>query len=369
MRRAPVLALGLAALLALSGCGQTSSTEVGVRTNLFGIFEKRGAQQVYSPGGVYFFLPIVNSWRKLPISQQNLVMTANPREGDRPVPDDITFKTKDGNNVYIDVNLMWRIDPKKAGFLVTDVGQSIEEIKERIVRPISRSIIRDIFNEITSEEYYQVTIKNRMAEKARQELIRELGIYSILVDSLQVQQHRFDTDYQGAINAQKQAEADRQKLVEQQKNMLVQKQSELESRRAEWNRKLEDAGGEAGRARNEADGYYQKKINEAKAVVAVAQAEAEGIKKEAEALGKLGGDAYVKMQVSKQLAKKKMLLVPGTNVSTMNVNQLVDYLVSESRRNADAAASSAAAAAAAEAGGHAAQAPAPAEGRPAPKKE
>lgn len=369
MRRAPLLALGLTALLSLSGCGQTSSTEVGVRTNLFGIFEKRGAQQVYSPGGVYFFLPIVNSWRKLPISQQNLVMTANPREGDRPVPDDVTFKTKDGNNVYIDVNLMWRIDPRKAGFLVTDVGQSVEEIKERIVRPISRSIIRDVFNEITSEEYYQVTIKNRMAEKARQELIRELGAYSILVDSLQVQQHRFDTDYQGAINAQKQAEADRQKLVEQQKNMLVQKQSELESRRAEWNRKLEDAGGEAGRARNEADGYYQKKINEAKAVVAVAQAEAEGIKKEAEALGKLGGDAYVKMQVSKQLARKKMLLVPGTNVSTMNVNQLVDYLVSESRRNADASAASAAAAAAAESGGHAAQAPAPAEGRSAPKKE
>jgi len=363
MRRALSLSLLLAAALSLTGCGQTSSTEVGVRTNLFGIFEKRGEQQIFAPGGAFFILPVVNSWRKLPISQQNLVMNANPREGDRPVPDDITFKTKDGNNVYIDVNLMWRIDPKKAGFLVTDVGQSVDEIKERIVRPISRSIVRDIFNEITSEEYYQVTIKNRMAEKARQELIKELGAYGILVDSLQVQQHRFDPDYQGAINAQKQAEADRQKLVEQQKNMLVQKQSELEGRRAEWNRKLEDAGGEAGRARNEADGYYQKKINEAKAVVAVAQAEAEGIKKEAEALGKLGGDAYVKMQVAKQLAKKKVLLVPGTNVSTMNVNQLVDYLLSESRRNADASDAAAAATAAAEAGEPPAPSPA------APKKK
>lgn len=362
----PVLLLS-SAVVSLTGCGQTSSTDVGVRTNLFGILEKRGAQQIYAPGGVYFFLPVVNSWRKLPISQQNLIMTADPREGDRPVPDDITFKTKDGNNVYIDVNLMWRIDPKKAGFLVTDVGQSVDEIKERIVRPISRSIVRDIFNEITSEEYYQVTIKNGMAEKARQELIRELGAYGILVDSLQVQQHRFDTDYQGAINAQKQAEADRQKLVEQQKNMLVQKQSELESRRSEWNRKLEDAGGEAGRARNEADGYYQKKINEAKAVVAVAQAEAEGTRKEAEALGKLGGDAYVKMQVSKQLAKKKVLLVPGTNVSTMNVNQLVDYLVSESRRNAEAAEAATAAGAEAEATPRAEGAARPKKGTAPPK--
>ena len=62
----------------------------------------------------------------------------------------------------------------------------------------------------------------------------------------------------------------------------------------------------------------------------MAQAEAEGIRKEAEALGKMGGDAYVKMQVAKQFAKKKILIVPGSNVSTMNVNEMVDYLVGAS---------------------------------------
>ena len=46
MRRALSLSLLLAAALSLTGCGQTSSTEVGVRTNLFGIFEKRGEQQL-----------------------------------------------------------------------------------------------------------------------------------------------------------------------------------------------------------------------------------------------------------------------------------------------------------------------------------
>ena len=50
------------------------------------------------------------------------------------------------------------------------MGQSVDEIKERVVRPISRSVIRDIFNEITSEEYYQVTVKNRVAGKAKDEL-------------------------------------------------------------------------------------------------------------------------------------------------------------------------------------------------------
>jgi len=73
----------------------------GVRTKLLWFFESRGHQQIYDPGGVYFFLPVINAWNTLPIAQQNLLMNGNPGEGDRPVPDDVTFKTKDGNNVYI----------------------------------------------------------------------------------------------------------------------------------------------------------------------------------------------------------------------------------------------------------------------------
>jgi regulator of protease activity HflC (stomatin/prohibitin superfamily) len=325
-RRAPFVLVFVAALFA-GACGATNSTEVGVRTSLWGIIEKRGTQQIYEPGGVYFFLPVLNAWNTLPISQQNLLMNAMPGEGDRPVPDDITFKTKDGNNVYIDVNVMWRVDPKKAGFLIQHVGQSTSEIKERLVRPVSRSVIRDSFNEITSEEYYQVTVKNRVAGKAKDALAADLAPYGVFVDMLQVQQHRFDQEYQAAINAQKQAEADVQTLVEQQKNMESQKKSELEAKRSEWNKQMEDALGEAGRIRNDADAYYQTKTNEAKAIVARAQAEAEGVRKEAEALGKLGGDAYVKMQVAQQLSRKRILLVPGTNVSTMDVNQMVSFLL------------------------------------------
>ena len=61
------------------------------------------------------------------------------------------------------------------------------------------------------------------------------------------EQHRFDPDYQAAINAQKQAEADVQMLQEQQKNLEVQKKSELEGKRAAWNKQREEATGAAGR--------------------------------------------------------------------------------------------------------------------------
>ncbi|HUL76855.1 MAG TPA: SPFH domain-containing protein, partial [Vicinamibacteria bacterium] len=278
------IALATSLAAALSGCRNTKSTEVGVRTNMLGLLEKRGVQEIYPPGGFYIVLPVLNDWAVLPISQQNLLMNASPSEGDRPVPDDITFKTRDGNNVFIDVNVMWRVNPQKAGWLVQYVGGSAPEIKERVVRPIARSVIRDVFNEITSEEYYQVTVKNRVAGQARDALAAALAPFGVFVDMLQVQQHRFDPEYQAAINAQKQAEAEVQTLLEQQKNAAEQKRSELEARRSNWNARLEQANGEAGRVRNEADGYYQTQTNRAKAIIVDAQAQADGVRKEAEAL-------------------------------------------------------------------------------------
>jgi len=146
---------------------------------------------------------------------------------------------------------------------------------------------------------------------------------------MQVQQHRFDPEYQAAIDAQKQAEADVQTLLEQQKNIVVQKQSELQAKRAEWNQKLEDSLGQAGRIRNESDAYASKRSNAAKALLAQAKAESDATRKEAEALNKLGGDAYVKMQVARQFAGKRFILVPQSNVSTMNVNQIMGLIMNQ----------------------------------------
>ena len=120
-----------------------------------------------------------------------------------------------------------------------------------------------------------------------------------------------------------------QTLMEQQKNVEEAKRTELQGKRAEWNKRMEDALGEAGRVRNDADGYSQTKTNEAKAMLAEAKAETDATVKEAEALGKMGGDAYVKMQLAKQFATKKFIIVPATSVSTMNMNKVVDAMAAE----------------------------------------
>src|SRR5262249_33748160 len=120
-----------------------------------------------------------------------------------------------------------------------------------------------------------------------------------------------------------------------QKNMIVQKQSELQAKRAEWNRKKEDALGEAGRVRKDADGYYQTQSNKAKALVAAAQAGGEATRKGAQAMEQTGEEADGKNQLAKQFGEKKILLVPNTNVATMNVNKMLDYLIGQESSAAD----------------------------------
>ena len=68
----------VAAVAALCACGMTSSTEVGVRTNLVRVLEKRGDQQIYEPGGVYFILPVVNAWAGASARMTSVVTNTNP---------------------------------------------------------------------------------------------------------------------------------------------------------------------------------------------------------------------------------------------------------------------------------------------------
>jgi hypothetical protein len=41
------------------------------------------------------------------------------------------------------------------------------------------------------------------------------------------------------------------------------------------------------------------------------------------------------MQVAQLLSKKRVTIVPGSNVSTMDVNKLVDYLLANRKKEAE----------------------------------
>jgi len=158
-------------LLLAAGCTfhNTDSTEVGVLTRKIAFFGKSGVQpETYPPGATYTFPAFITDWNVYNVALQNLAMVRSVQKGDRGSRDDVEFKTHDGNDIAVDVTVAWRIDTAKAPWILEHVGGSTDEVKENLVRPACRSIVRDVLNAMTSEEFYVSEKRFLKAEEARE---------------------------------------------------------------------------------------------------------------------------------------------------------------------------------------------------------
>ncbi len=306
----------------------TGPTEVGVRTVKWDLFRKRGVQDdVYPPGAVYFFPALLNDWHVLDTKLTNVEMTFDPHRGDRPVRDDLLFKTVDGNDISLDVIVAYRIDAAKAPFIIQQVGSSNFDIKDKVVRTVARSRPRDIFGELKTEEFYISDKRDEKAEQAKAVLNELLGPYGIIVERVSTKDYRFNVAYQRAIEDKKIAE----QVAEQNK-------SATKAAEEEYRKKLEDAKGEVAKmvaesdgrfrqAQIEADAYYGKQQQIAQAIEAEGTAEAKGIQEMNRALAGSGGETMVKLKLAEALEGKRIVLLPmagsGFDLKTTNINQLL----------------------------------------------
>src|SRR5262245_46821635 len=187
MRSHTFLFLVAFAAASLTGCTchSTGSTHVGVLTRKVtfgGLLGKTGVQEeVYAPGATYWFAPFITDWTTYDVSLQNLAMVRDPKRGDRTSEDDVSFKTIDGNDIRVDVTVAWQIDPKRAPYLLVKVGESTDQVKEKLVRPACRSIVRDVLNELNSEEFYVSSKRFEKANTARERLAAFLNPEGVLV--------------------------------------------------------------------------------------------------------------------------------------------------------------------------------------------
>ncbi len=308
---------------------RTGNTELGVRTVKFGIFGKRGVvDKVYEPASVYFFPAIFNDWHVFDKRILNLEMTFSGETGDRRFRDDLLFKTIDGNDISLDVILTYRIIPEKVPYILQYVAADMEELKDNIVRTIGRSKPRDIFGELTTEEFYESEKRESKSSEAKDVLNNILNDYGVHVERVSTKDYRFSTDYTKAIEDKKIAD-----------QMVEKNRSEKNAVIEDYKRKLQDAVGEVNtmiaavdgvyeQAKIEADAYYEKQQLLAQAIENEGKAEAEGIRKMNEALSGAGGEVMVKMKIAEALKDKKIILIPtsgegGVNFKTLNINDLL----------------------------------------------
>jgi regulator of protease activity HflC (stomatin/prohibitin superfamily) len=315
----------LLATVSLGGCTphHTGATEVGIKFN-----KLTRSFDIKEAGATYFFPPVVNDWNTYDVSLRNLAMTAVLTGGSRRDKDDLRFKTRDGNDIETDVTVRWRIDPTRIAFLWKFVAPSTDEAEERVVGPPARAYVRDVLNELHSEDFYNPTKRFAAANRASQLLAARLKPYGIIVEGVLLGDFSFKTDYQRLINARKEAEKTAEKLEAEILATQEGNQAKLQSKVAELTERLTAAQGEYDQATRNADAYLVSRQQEAQAILAEKTAQAQGIQKERAALNGSAGDAYVNLQLIEALKNKDIRQIPKLPGGNMIIdgNKLLEQL-------------------------------------------
>ena len=318
--------------LLAAGCvaHSTNETEVGVLVCKLSIgCKKAGVQnELYPPGSTNLFAPFIRDFYTFDTKMQNLEMTASVDRGDRKKRDDLQFKTTDGSDIAMDATVAWTIDSKKAPELLQNVGTSTDEVKETLVRPMARTIVRDVLNELDSESVYNSDKRFEKAEKARLALAGALEGYGIIIHQVILHEHRFNREYERVIHDRKLAEQSAQQLKSETEAAAQEALRNLESARGNVAAQIAQAEGELAQAKLTADAQFYQQQQNADAILTEREANAKAIAKRNEALRGTGGRAMVKLRIAEALAGKDIVLVPssaqGVGVNKLDVNKLIE---------------------------------------------
>jgi len=320
---------GLAAVV--SAVNRTGTTEVGVRTKKFdipGISAAEVIQEPYQPGSTYLFLPIVNDWHKFDTKLVNIEMREERTEKDSG---SLAFKTRDGNDIDLDIIFSYRVDPNKAAHIVEYVAQSDGELRDKIVTTVARSKTRDFFGELSTEEFYTANSRNIAAEKAKVGLQGILDDYGVIVEKVGTKDYRWgNREYSDAIKDKVDAEA-QERVVRSEINAIEQKNAEmLATAEGEVNKMTREADGKYARAVIDADADFARKSQRAEAILTEGQNTAEAITKKREAMMSAGGETLVQMEFAKSLEGKPFYMLPigssGLDITKTDMNSLFEQL-------------------------------------------
>src|SRR6266478_4597766 len=310
-------------MLSVKWVHSAGTTEVGVRTIKWSLFGKSGVEnKVYQPGATYFFLPVFNEWETFDARLQIVEMTASTGVSGTRAADDIPFKTKDGNDIRIDVIFSYRVDPQRAPYIRQFVAKDMLELKEKVFRTVARSKPRDYLGEYSTEEFYHAENRNKAAENAKQGLQAILSEYGIIVENIALMDYRFNADYQMLITNKKIADTKTKTLISERDSTVEMNKKLLQDAQGEVNKLIAEADGQFQEAVLGANAYFQQQTNLAAATIAEGAAEAASIKKMREAMVNEGGLIQVKMAIAENLRGKHIVMIPTGNANSFNLQTL-----------------------------------------------
>lgn len=197
---------------------QIDAGQVGVQ-KLFGKVQTRILQS-----GLNFVNPLVDVI-KMDIKTQNYTMSGVHDEGQKSGDDAIRVLTADGLEVTIDLSVLYRVVPTDAPRLLAQTG---EDFEDKIVRPITRTRIRD------NAVYYEAvslysTKRDEFQQRIFKNIEEDFKKRGLLLENLLVRNITLPASVRATIEQKINAEQDAQKM----QFVLQKEKQEAERKRVE----------------------------------------------------------------------------------------------------------------------------------------
>ena len=212
----------------------------------------------------------------------------------------LELKTNDGQNISVDMTIIYSLNSKEVPLLHTTVGRDYED---QLLLPQVRSEARLAIGGYSAESIYQGKVRDEIQQEIRSKLEKSLSRYpAIQIQDALIRHFQFSQQFEIAIEQKKLAA----QQVEINKNKAFAQEEEAKRQEAEARggklKAVQEAEGRAESAKIEADAERYKLEQEAAGKLALYKAEAEGKRLAAEALG--GGQNVVALEFAKNIPSK-----------------------------------------------------------------
>jgi regulator of protease activity HflC (stomatin/prohibitin superfamily) len=205
--------------------GLTSSAVVQVDAGEVGVQSVFGKVQ---PSTLNSGLNFVNPLAKVVVfdaKTQNYTMSSVHDEGDKAGDDAIRVLTKDGLEVVVDLTVLYRIIPSEAPRVLREIG---EDYKDKVVRPITRTMIRD--NAVYYDAVGLYSLKrNEFQQRIYQDIEKNFKKRGLVLEQLLIRNINLPTSVKQTIESKINAEQDAQKM----QFVLQKEKQEAERKRVE----------------------------------------------------------------------------------------------------------------------------------------
>ena len=174
---------------------------VGVQT-LFG-----KVQDQVLPSGLHIINPLVDV-TTFSIQTENYTMSAVNNEGQKEGDDAIRVLSSDGLEVTIDLSVLYKVNPDKAPFIYQNIGQ---DYIEKIVRPVSRTAIRDNAVNYQAVDLYS-TKRQEFQDRINRTIATNFGKNGLELQQILVRNVSLPASVKASIESKINAEQEAQKM-------------------------------------------------------------------------------------------------------------------------------------------------------------